>query len=464
MNRIISFAALFLLLFALAASTSAQHKISGEWNGYIDINGTHLEIISRFHDDAKQFSGTIDIPQQGGYNIPLRNISVNNPDSVSFDLMAGMSLAKFRGTFESDTSITGSFFQNGRRFPFQLTKSEQSTISKKPHLAKCINKELIIDNDSMSIGGTLSTPEEAPGNTLVIIISGSGAQNRDGALPITGFKPYSALADSLCNNNITSFRFDDRGIGMSGGNFSDATLQTLSSDVDAIINYFSEKYAPAFSKIVLLGHSQGGIVAGYAAARNSKVDNLVLMASPGVSLQKVLRFQVRQAFKKAGIDSSLIEKEVNAREILMHAVTNNEGVDQAKQEYREIFRKVQISVGMDSARAQKLSETQANQLAAAFQSPQMKSLLFYDPTRDLKKLDIPVLVLFGGKDTQVPIDQNKAPIESALKSAGVFHQTEIFENANHLFQKAETGSVQEYATLESAFVEDFISTITAWIK
>jgi len=200
------------------------------------------------------------------------------------------------------------------------------------------------------------------------------------------------------------------------------------------------------------------------AAENNAVDKLVLIASTGVSLKEVVRFQVQQSFSQAGIDSALIEEEISAREDLMQAIADNTGIDEAKEKYRQQFKAVQLSAGIDSTQASAVAQRQAAQLRAAFSAPQTQSLLFYDPVNDLKKLDIPVLVLFGGKDTQVTMEMNKEPIEKALESGNAKYQTEIFTAANHLFQKAKTGQVQEYGSLGNRFIDGFTSTITDWIK
>jgi len=188
------------------------------------------------------------------------------------------------------------------------------------------------------------------------------------------------------------------------------------------------------------------------------------MASAGVTLKKVLRFQVQQAFSQANLDPELIEQEINARERLMDAILDSEGVTEAKNHYGQQFATIQQAMGVDSARANMIAQQQATQLAATFQSAQMQSLIVHDPTDDLRTLDIPTLVLFGGKDTQVTVDMNKSSIEKALQSAGVSYQTKVFPEANHLFQKANTGSVQEYSTLESTFVDELIPTLIEWIK
>lgn len=443
----------------------AQNRLIGDWEGHIDVQGTKLSIITHFSNANDSLTGSIDIPQQGASGLTIENIMVNQ-DSVHFDFFAGMGMAEFRGHLNSDTLMDGTFHQNGQSFGFELTKRTTNEPNKEIQNAPPTynQEELIIQNDSVSIGGTLTWPQNQATDKLVIIISGSGAQDRDGQLPGISFEPYGKLAQTLTPNGIATFRYDDRGVGQSGGEFSNASLNILASDVEAMINHFRRSSEHTFSDITLLGHSQGGLVAGKVAAKTNLVDRLVLMASPGVTLKKVLRFQVQQAFTQAGVDSSLIDKEIDAREQLMEAIATNQKINSAQTSYSQEFAQLQQAMGVDSARAKMMAQQQVNALTSMFTSPQVQSLLFYDPTTDLDDLDIPVLVLFGGNDTQVTVEMNKYPIENALKSAGVPYQTKVFKQANHLFQKANTGSVQEYSTLESKFVDELIPTVTKWIK
>ena len=459
-----------LILFLCMSSVYGQEtKLKGNWQGHIDVQGQQLVIKTHFTGDDS-LHGTIDIPQQGGRDIPLQGITAKAPDSVFFKFQAGPGLAKFKGAFRGDSAIAGTFHQRGMQFPFEMNRYQPKTDTSD----KKINKEskpynhtdLIIENDSVNIGGTLTWPKKTTAKHLVIMISGSGAQDRDATLtPISDFKPFAVLADSLTMDNIATFRYDDRGVGESSGNFGATTLDMLASDVDAIIEKLTAMPEHNFSEVVILGHSQGGIVAGKVAQENTNVDRVILMASTGVPLKKVLRFQTKQAFAAAGIDSALVSQEITAREQLMETIRNEkllqgaQEVEQARQTYQKQFKAIQIAAGADSAQAQNLAEHQTKQLEATFRSPQIQSLLFYNPADDLRQLDIPVLVLFGGKDTQVTIDMNKEPIKKALDSADVPYQIWEFDMANHLFQKAQTGSAQEYGSLKKEFVYPFTSRI-----
>jgi len=458
---------IFLFFIMNLQPAAAQHRpaLPGYWEGGISLQGTQLSIKTHFNKNEAGFNGTIDIQ---GVTLPLQEISVTDNDSVFFQFTAGPGLAEFKGSFESDSTISGNYYQNNTHLTFKLKRYEQESDkiieSTQPDLPYN-HEDLIIKNDSIDIGGTLTWPKNESTNQLVIMISGSGAQDRDESMqPVSDFKPFAELADSLTVNGIATFRYDDRGVGQSTGNFGNATLNILASDVDAIINNLTNRPNHNFEEIILLGHSQGGVVAGKVAAENEAVDKLILMASTGVSLKEVVRFQVQQAFAPANLDQALIEKEITARENLMQAIADDKNVDEAKEKYQQQFKAVQLAAGADSSRASALAKQQANQLAATFQAPQTQSLLFYNPTDDLKELNIPVLVLFGGKDTQVTVNMNKKPIESALDEAGVPDKIKVFKNANHLFQQAKTGQVQEYGSLPSKFVDGFTSVITQWIK
>lgn len=309
-------------------------------------------------------------------------------------------------------------------------------------------------------------PEGASQPQLVILLSGSGAQNRDSE--IVGFRPFADIAEYLKMQGIASLRFDDRQVGQSTGSFLNASLSTLASDVNSIIRFLRDSVGTQFGKITLLGHSQGGIVAGEVAQSNPEVDKLILMASPTVSLMRILRFQVQQSYEQIQLPNDVIQKEISARENLMKAIVDGVDVDGASEAYRNAYRQVLNSLTKEQLEAipddrGTFIERQVNQLISFYDSPQMQSFLFYDPAEDLSELSTPVLVLFGEKDSQVPVELNEAPARDALRAAGTEFQITVVENANHLFQEAESGDVREYATLEKQFIEGFLPILSEWI-
>ena len=158
-----------------------------------------------------------------------------------------------------------------------------------------IEADLIILADNIKIGGTLTIPTDLKTSSLVIMLSGSGAQDRDETLE--GFKIMKVIAEHLASQGIASFRYDDRGVGESTGDFVNSTIEDHSKDLENILDYFKTNKEHPFTDFILFGHSQGGILAGKVAVRNESVKKVILMASPTVPLIGVVTYQVRQDYE-----------------------------------------------------------------------------------------------------------------------------------------------------------------------
>ena len=329
--------------------------------------------------------------------------------------------------------------------------------------------EIIISGQEEEIAGTLVLPDKASNTVpLVIMISGSGAQERDST--VVGFPLFAQLAEHLREAGVASFRFDDRETGQSTGSFSDATLDRLAADVGIIVDHFKVFSEQKFAEVILMGHSQGGIVASRLASLDHRINRVVLVASPGMNMRRMLRQQVADAYAQNSVPAELAEAEIMAREQIMYAIADNkddEAVDAARDAYVAVYKNVLKNLPT-SARSQiadidALAHTQGEELRETFSAPQTQSLLFHDPLTDLKGLGMPVLMVFGEKDTQAVQALNRPLMEEALQSAGSNYQAVVIPEANHLFQKAENGRVSEYALLEKQFAPGFTESITDWI-
>lgn len=455
--------AAFLLFLMISGAVSAQPSLTGNWEGDITIRDQQLEVIFHINGEQGNYSGTLDIPGQGASGLQLIYV-VSREDSVSMAFNTGSEIGEFKGHFTNQNRIEGNYIQSGSDFPFQVQRQNPSAVDV---VNAGAGEDLIIYNNHVNIAGTLVIPEQVDQPELVILLSGSGAQNRDSE--IAGFKLFADIAEYLKMQGIASFRFDDRQIGESGGNFLDASLDTLAADVNSIIKFMQDSVSTQFGGITLLGHSQGGIIASEVAHLNPAVDQLVLMASPTVPMMQILRFQVQQSYEQIELPQDVIQEEISARENLMKAIVDGAGVDDATERYKNIYRVVLNSLSEEQLQAipgnkETFVQRQANQLVSFYSTSQMKSLLFYDPSEDLSELSIPVLVLFGGKDSQVPVKLDEPPVREALIEAGTEFEIKVIENANHLFQEAETGDVREYTSLEKEFIEGFLSTLSSWIR
>lgn len=325
--------------------------------------------------------------------------------------------------------------------------------------------DLVIKTDDVIIGGTLVIPANFKTPSLVIMSSGSGDQDRDETLE--GFKIFKVIADHLASKGIASFRYDDRGVGESTGDFVNSTIEDHSKDLENIMDYFKTNKEHPFTDFILFGHSQGGILVGKVAVGNESVKKVVLMAAPSVPLIEVVTYQVRQEYKGTKISKSWIEADVSAHNKLMRAIEDDKHIDEAYQRFKQTTESILFEMNtesrMDFEKIKQQAIAKADEYKIVYALPSLTSFLYYDPSKDYEQLRVPVLGLFGGMDFQVPIHQNKDRMENALLKSGTAYHFITFDNANHFFQKATTGQREEYATLEKKFVDNFLDEISSWI-
>lgn len=327
------------------------------------------------------------------------------------------------------------------------------------------NIEHVINTGETIIAGTLSLPQESLTDSLVIMLSGSGPQDRDETLD--GFKVFHHIAKHLASQGIASFRFDDRGVGGSTGNFGQSTLRDHTDDVAHILNYFSSHKEHMYKHFILLGHSQGGIVAANVAVEREEIEKVILMAAPSVPLIDIVLYQVRQEYTQLNISKALVEKGVSAHHRLMWAIENNSNTEGALENFNTTVLSVLTASPLHQHQSKpdlkKLADAQTREFEIVYALPSLTSFLYHDPAKNIKDFNEPVLGLFGGKDLQVTIDQNKDTMEKALLTAGVNYHFSTFEHANHYFQHAESGLRKEYPTLDKQFIDGFLNTISSWI-
>jgi pimeloyl-ACP methyl ester carboxylesterase len=462
---------IFAIFIAFSQSATAQqkHSLTGSWKGYISINGHHLIQKVYFKKLKAGYRGTLDIPQQGAKGLQLKKISVTKDDSVFFQFNGGINgAAKFKGYFKTDSTITGNFHQNGFKFPFKLTRYTTKVKKPKPKLKPYHHKDIIIQkNDSIQIGGTLTWPKKKKADQLVIMITGSGAENRDEE--IFGFKIFGQIADYLTRHGIATFRYDDRGVGESTGNLRQTSMEALASDTRTIVDYFANKSDQTFNTITLLGHSEGGMIAGRTAARDTLVNKVILMSSPAFSLSKILPQQKRAIEKASGTPDSTIKEDMKFEMHFLKSLKSDKNAKKykpmlvnymAQKLENNLTENMKKQIGDLHAYAEK----QVDKQFKIYQSPSMASIMYYDPAQDLKQLNIPVLALFGKKDTQVLYKPNSKRMRKVLQQSNADFTIKIIDHANHLYQHAKTGSTVEYMSLPKKFTAGFLPTVLHWLK
>lgn len=442
----------FKRVAANAAGVAAPPSdIDGAWMGTLDVS-TKLRIVFHFVNTSGGLTATLDSPDQGAKGLPVATVT---RDGSSIKLAMPNLGATFDGKLAADHStIEGTFHQGGNSLPLVLKPSKgeferprpQNPVRPYPYR----DEDVIYKNESagINLGATLTIPQGQGPFRAVVLITGSGQQDRDESL--LGHKPFLVLADYLTRQGIAVLRVDDRGIGKSGGNFAASTTRDFSTDVEAGISYLKTRTEINPLKIGLIGHSEGGIIAPMVAARNPSVAFIVMMAGTGVPGDQILPAQLAEISEAGGMSHEEAMKQAqNEREVLT-LVEQGASADVLEKKMMEI----------DS----KMPQAQRTAQLKALGSPWFRFFLTYDPAVDLRKVKCPVLAINGEKDRQVPPDLNLPAIRKALASGGNQHfEVEQLPGLNHLFQTAKTGSPTEYSEIDETISPVALKLMSSWV-
>ncbi|WP_082632149.1 alpha/beta hydrolase family protein [Algoriphagus resistens] len=320
------------------------------------------------------------------------------------------------------------------------------------------------NNDShVTLAGTLTLPSVAGNYPAVILISGSGAQNRDEE--ISGHKPFLIIADHLTKLGIAVLRYDDRGIGKSSGSFKTATTADFASDVASAIEFLKTRKEIDKGNIGLIGHSEGGIVAPMVASNLKDVSFIVLLAGPGIEVMKVLLKQQELIARADGISESDIEKYIlPIHEQAYRMISMSSDGRKLKTDLTRLIEQSYDNSPADLMPSEMSREEVVTTQSDKWSSEWFRNFLKYDPALILEKVTCPVLALNGEKDLVVTPKENLSGIINALKKGGNSSVTvKELSNLNHLFQNCETGSPAEYSGIEETFSPDALNEISDWI-
>jgi fermentation-respiration switch protein FrsA (DUF1100 family) len=321
------------------------------------------------------------------------------------------------------------------------------------------SEDLRFENQAagITLAGTLTVPEEGERFPAAVLVSGSGPQNRDEE--IFGHKPFLVLSDYLTRNGIAVLRYDDRGVSESGENYSTTTLYDFASDAAAAVNYLKTRKEINPEKIGIIGHSQGGTIAFMLAGEeNSDLAYIVSMAGmaiPGDSLMRMQRYLIATTM---GMSDEMIAKNEAYIDIASNIINKYPQDSILQNTDRIIIESLPDSLkGFESIAAVVGIRTGIRQLM----SPELKSLMNYNPSGVLTKIKCPVLALNGEKDLQVPADINLDRIEALVKGPVTIKK---YPDLNHLFQHCITGLPYEYTDLKETISPKVLDDIASWIN
>lgn len=449
---------LFLFVFLFSLNTSFSQSIDKDWYGKLDAGMVKIPLVFHIKTVKKgKYQGTMDSPSQKAFGIELSSIQFKKGNvSIQINTIG----ATFDGKLDGDF-IRGNFKQMGKTFPFVLSL-DSSVIAppnrpqepKKPY--PYIEKEVtfINPNGNIKLAGTLTYPKEGTNFKAVVLVTGSGPQDRNEEL--MEHKPFLVLSDYLTKHGIAVLRYDDRGVGKSEGNFQLSTLTDFIGDAKAAVTYLRTLPQMDTTHIGIIGHSEGGMIAEVLATHPNLVNFAILLAAPGIPIKDLMLQQTRDILtsnqeKPGSIDSTVrlfskLYESILTKNCDISCLTNHIKEEVGEQEYNKNA-------------LQYLSLTQ--QLSTSYFS----EFLQFNPQVYLNKIQIPVFALNGDKDIQVKADSNIDAIRKEMKSGNNANYTDkIYPNVNHLFQICQKCTVSEYGDIEMTFLPEALEDISNWIQ
>ena len=441
----------------------------GIWQGKININPTvQLSIV--LHIDKKEdgtLNASMDSPDQSAYGIKVDKITASQ-DSLHFIVMA--IAGNYHAEYNKDSlMLLGKWSQGAYSFPLNLKKTDKVEEAKRPQLpAKPYpynEEEVVFENkiDSIKLGGSFTYPKEGNNFSAVVLITGSGWEDRDET--IFNHKPFLVIADYLTRKGFAVLRFDDRGGGASTGNATKATTLDFVKDVKAAVDYLKTRKEVNQNKIGLIGHSEGGMIAPLVASERKDIAFIILLAGPGLTGEEILIRQAELISKAEGIPDQEIEKNAKLSKSIYAELRKSKDAEDANKHVKNLLE--EYVQKLSDSEKKELGDTKAfvEQQSNAVSSPWFKFFLTYDPAPVLEKVKCPVLALNGEKDLQVPAKEDLEAIETALKMGkNKNYKTLLLPGLNHLFQTAQTGSPNEYGKIEETFSPVALQTISDWLK
>jgi len=456
----------FILLPTLMLAQQNQ-RFKGSWMGKLNLGAIQLRLgINLSVDNNSKFTALLDSPDQNAFGIKT-DTTIISGDNITIKVKK--LLAGYEGTIvQGDSLINGKWTQGGQTFDLNIKKMLAPVVLKRPQEPKppfpYKSEEVTFFNEKANIelAGTLTIPEGKGPFPAVVMITGSGQQNRDEAL--MGHKSFLVIADCLTRNGIAVLRYDDRGTAKSKGVFATSTTFDFADDAEAGLIWLKKQPLIDIKHVGLAGHSEGGLIAPIVASRNNNVNFIILIAGPGISGKDILMAQSALISEKSGLKPEEIEKSSKLNKAIYEVVMNEKDNAKALADAKKIMAN---AINNENSLSETEKAAQINTIDAKISplvSPWFRTFMELDPKPYLLKTKCPVLALNGTKDVQVPFKEDLDAIDKYLKLAGNKNYTIMkIEGVNHLFQHADTGLPTEYGNIEETFAPEALKAMSDFI-
>ncbi len=460
----------FQLVWLLMLNTSLlaqQTTISGTWNGTLEVPGDKLTLVVNITAQNGAYQSTLDSPDQMAFDIPVEKTTFDGKQLI---LELPPMAANFSGEIQADGSIAGNWVQAGMRFRLVLSRTDKQ--SNKPIRPQeplppfpYATEEVMINNTTagVQLAGTLTIPRGKGPHPAVVLVSGSGPQNRDEE--IAGHKPFLVLADFLTRNGIATLRYDDRGFAGSTGDFAASTSVDFKEDARFAFDFLRSQKRINKKKCGVIGHSEGGMIAQMLAADSKDVAFIVLLAAPGVAIPELMLKQAQLIGEAQGASPMELQITNETNQAVFDILQKEKDLEKARTAVANEMGKMAEKLSGDNPQRKQMLEQQLMASTESVLTPWFLFFINYKPADYLSKIKCPVLALNGEKDTQVEARSNIDAIKTIISKNGNKKVTShILPDLNHLFQTAETGAPGEYAKIEETFAPSAMQLIVDWLK
>jgi uncharacterized protein len=444
---------------ASRVAANAVSKAEGTWQGAIEVTNMRMRLQMHVsHDGQGKLLASLDSLDQGIQGIPASKVTEKNGE-LSFEIPAFQ--AEYHGTLSaSKNELAGAWTQNDSAEKLDFRRSDQPLELRrpqnpaKPYPYTSEDVSFPSAGGKVTLAGTLTIPQGTGPFAAAVLVGGAGPTDRDET--IAGHKPFLVLADLLTRKGIAILRYDKRGVAQSTGNAEQATMEDLTNDARAALNYLKARKEVDPKRVGLIGHSEGGILAAQIAAETDDPSWLVLLASPATNGERTLLRQSELIARTGGLPEEQITRSQQFDRQAYAAVREENTPTALDARLNGLIEKSALSASMPPAALQAQIRLMT--------TPWFRQYLDFDPAPLLEKIKCPVLALNGDRDLQVDADETVPLLRQAYEKSGNKDFTVLeIQGVNHLFQKAQSGSPALYGAIEETMAPEVQNAIGGWV-
>ncbi len=449
---------LWLMCLLLPVCAVAQ-EMTGKWTGTLTVGTTSLRVVFRFSPHDKGWTAKMDSPDQAAFGLPVDSVKVENGTVTLVMPRIG---ARYEGAMMTPQMVMGTFTQNGVECMMPLSKQENLRPQNPRPPFPYTSEEVSFKggDEGGTLHGTLTCPKNEAPKAVVVMVTGSGLQNRDEEL--FGHRPFAVWADRLTREGYAVLRYDDRGYDGSEeevARFAASTTFDFCDDALAAVEFVTRNPRLKDVPCGIMGHSEGGTIAFMAAAKDRRVDFIISLAGSMLRGDKVLAAQADHALRQM---PDIYREQVLAARARMTEVALEHSFEELSAQ-RETLKKE-----LESLSEIKNLPRGSGDVLAYFDmlatSPWLHAFVGFDPAETIARCGhLPVLALNGGRDIQVDADTHLQVVRERLKDNDRL-TIHIFPDCNHIFQPCRSGELSEYEEIETTLSEEVLKYVAEWLN